>query len=115
MKIAVLTSGGHAPGMNAAVRAVSQSAFVRDWEVVQAVFGYVGLMEGVLEPVERDKLEGFMQLGGTVLGTERSDEFRRKRVSNARSTVWKRPVLKGWWWSGAAGASLEPTTCTSSG
>ena len=74
-KIAVLTSGGHAPGMNAAVRAVAQGAFVRGWEVVQAEFGYVGLMEGVLEPVDRKKLEGFMQLGGTVLGTERSDEF----------------------------------------
>ena len=75
MKIAVLTSGGHAPGMNAAVRAVAQGAFAREWEVVQAEFGYVGLMEGTLEPVDRNKLEGFMQLGGTVLGTERSDEF----------------------------------------
>lgn len=75
MKIAVLTSGGHAPGMNAAVRAVAQGAFARDWEVVQVKFGYMGLMKGDMEPVERGKLEGFMQLGGTVLGTERSDEF----------------------------------------
>lgn len=75
MKIAVLTSGGHAPGMNAAVRAVAQGAFARGWEVLQVTFGYMGLMEGDMQPVERDRLEGFMQLGGTVLGTERSDEF----------------------------------------
>lgn len=75
MKIAVLTSGGHAPGMNAAVRAVAQGAFARDWEVVQVEFGYMGLMKGDVQPVQRDRLEGFMQLGGTVLGTERSDEF----------------------------------------
>lgn len=75
MKIAVLTSGGHAPGMNAAVRAVAQGAFARGWEVVQVEFGYMGLMKGDVQPVQRDRLEGFMQLGGTVLGTERSDEF----------------------------------------
>ena len=75
MKIAVLTSGGHAPGMNAAVRAVAQGAFARDWEVLQVEFGYMGLMNGEMAPVDRDRLEGFMQLGGTVLGTERSDEF----------------------------------------
>ncbi|CAN5732691.1 hypothetical protein BH24ACT22_BH24ACT22_22280 [soil metagenome] len=93
MKIAVLTSGGHAPGMNAAVRAAAQGAFARDWEVVHVQFGYMGLMEGAFESVEREKLEGFMQLGGTVLGTERSDEFQTEE-GQRRASRPQWPPLK---------------------
>ena len=75
MKIAVLTSGGHAPGMNAAVRAVAQAAFSRGWEVMQVEAGFGGLLEGQMSPVDRSRLGGVMQQGGTLLGTERSDEF----------------------------------------
>jgi predicted nucleic acid-binding Zn ribbon protein len=46
VKIAVLTSGGDAPGMNAAVRAVARTAFARRWEVVGVEAGYKGLLEG---------------------------------------------------------------------
>ena len=46
MTIAVLTSGGVAPGMNAAVRAAAQAAFSRGWEVVAVEEGYYGLLEG---------------------------------------------------------------------
>lgn len=75
MRIGVLTSGGHAPGMNAAVRAVAKTALSRGWEVMQIEFGFGGLIEGDLRPVDRQGLEGFTQLGGTALGTERSKEF----------------------------------------
>ncbi len=53
MKIAVLTSGGHAPGMNAAVRAVAQAAFSRGWEVMQVEAGFGGLLEGQERAVDR--------------------------------------------------------------
>jgi 6-phosphofructokinase len=46
LKIAVLTSGGHAPGMNAAVRAVAQAAFSRGWEVMQVEAGFGGFWKG---------------------------------------------------------------------
>ena len=76
MRIAVLTGGGVAPGMNAAVRAVAQAAFSRGWEVVGAENAYDGLLEGRLQPVDRSRLGGLMHRGGTVLGTGRSKEVR---------------------------------------
>jgi 6-phosphofructokinase 1 len=76
MKIAVLTGGGVAPGMNAAVRAVAQAAFSRGWEVVGAENAYDGLLEGRLQPIDRSRLGGLMHRGGTMLGTGRSKEVR---------------------------------------
>lgn len=75
MKIAVLTSGGVAPGMSAAVRAVAQAAFARGWEAAVVDEGYYGLLEGGIRPVDRRKLWGYVQQGGTALGTGRSSEF----------------------------------------
>lgn len=84
MRIAVLTGGGVAPGMNAAVRAVAQAAFSRGWEVVGIEDAYDGLLEGRVRPVDRNRLGGLMHRGGTVLGTGRSKEVRepegRKRA-----------------------------------
>jgi 6-phosphofructokinase 1 len=77
MKIAILTGGGVAPGMNAAVRAVAQAAFSRGWEVVGAQNAYDGLLEGRLQPIDRSRLGGLMHRGGTVLGTGRSKEVRQ--------------------------------------
>ena len=76
MKIAVLTGGGVAPGMNAAVRAVAQTAFSLGWEVVGAENGYDGLLEGRLESLDRGRLAGLVHRAGTVLGTGRSKEVR---------------------------------------
>ncbi|MGH3145886.1 MAG: 6-phosphofructokinase, partial [Rubrobacter sp.] len=75
MRIAVLTSGGDAPGMNAAVRAVARTAFFRGWEVMGVWAGYKGLLEGRIYPMDRRRLGGIIHRGGTVLGTERSQEF----------------------------------------
>jgi 6-phosphofructokinase 1 len=74
MKIAVLTGGGVAPGMNAAVRAVAQAAFSRSWEVVGVENAYDGLLEGRFQPIDRSHLGGLMHRSGTVLGTGRSKE-----------------------------------------
>ena len=85
MKVAVLTAGGVAPGMNAAVRAVAQAAFSRGWEVLGIEDGYGGLLEGRIEPLDRARLGGLMHRAGTVLGTDRSKEVRteegRKRAA----------------------------------
>jgi 6-phosphofructokinase 1 len=75
VKIAVLTSGGDAPGMNAAVRAVARTAFARRWEVVGIEAGYQGLVEGRFQRLDNRGVGGILQRGGTVLGTARSTEF----------------------------------------
>jgi 6-phosphofructokinase 1 len=75
LRIALLTSGGDAPGMNAAVRAVARTAFFRGWEVMGGWAGYKGLLEGRIYPMDRRRLGGIIHRGGTVLGTERSPEF----------------------------------------
>ena len=80
MKVAVLTSGGVAPGMNAAVRAAAQAAFARGWEVVVVEDGYYGLLGGGIRPVQRPELWGLVQQGGTALGTGRSIAGEKRRL-----------------------------------
>ena len=86
MKIAVLTSGGVAPGMTAAVRAAAQAAFARGWEAVVVEEGYYGLLEGSIRPVDRRELWGFVQQGGTALGKAAPRSSRRAR--RARRRLW---------------------------
>ncbi len=75
MRIAILTSGGDAPGMNAAVRAAARTAFSMSWQVMKVESGYKGLLEGHISPIDRRRLGGIIRRGGTVLGTERTKEF----------------------------------------
>lgn len=74
-RIAVLTSGGDAAGMNAAVRAVTRSGLRRGWEVFGVRDGYAGLIDGLLEPLGARTVGGIIQRGGTVLGSTRCPEF----------------------------------------
>jgi 6-phosphofructokinase 1 len=74
----VLTSGGDAPGMNAAIRAVTRTALARGWEVFGVANGYAGLLAGSLAPLGARDVGGIIQRGGTVLGSARSPEFRDK-------------------------------------
>jgi 6-phosphofructokinase 1 len=75
-KIAVLTSGGDAPGMNAAVRAVTRGALAKGWEVFGARNGFAGLVSNTMGPLAARDVGGIIQHGGTVLGSARSPEFR---------------------------------------
>lgn len=75
-KIGVLTSGGDAPGMNAAVRAVVRKAIYHGVEVVGIKRGYTGFIEGDMMPMNRSSVADIIQKGGTVLRTSRSEEFR---------------------------------------
>jgi 6-phosphofructokinase 1 len=75
-KIAVLTSGGDSPGMNAAVRAVVRSAVAHDLEVYAVYHGYQGLIEGEFEGVGTHSVSNIIQRGGTILKSARSLEFR---------------------------------------
>lgn len=77
-KIAVLTSGGDAPGMNACIRAVVRAAIYNDIEVVGVVRGYDGLISGQFTPMNRRSVSNIIQKGGTILKSARSDEFKTK-------------------------------------
>ena len=75
-KIAVLTSGGDAPGMNAAVRAVVNSAIRRGVEVVGSKRGYSGLLENDLVPLTGKDVANIASMGGTFLYSDRCLEFK---------------------------------------
>jgi len=74
-RIGVLTSGGDAPGMNAAIRAVTRSGIEKGWKVYGIKRGYTGLINGEFLPLGRRDVGGIIQLGGTMLGSARSTEF----------------------------------------
>lgn len=75
-RIAVLTSGGDAPGMNAAIRAVTRAAIAQGWEVFGVRNGYAGILADAFEPLYARDVGGIIQRGGTVLGSARSARFR---------------------------------------
>ncbi|NLS78575.1 MAG: 6-phosphofructokinase [Chloroflexi bacterium] len=75
-KIAVLTSGGDAPGMNAAIRAVVRMGIGQGWQVYGVRHGYSGLIAGDMDRMTARDVSGIMQLGGTVLGSARCPEFK---------------------------------------
>src|SRR5690625_4721896 len=75
-KIGVLTSGGDAPGMNAAVRAVVRKAIYHQVEVYGIKNGYQGLIEGNIEKMELGSVGDIIQRGGTILFSARCEEFK---------------------------------------
>ena len=74
-RIGVLTSGGDAPGMNAAIRAVVRAGSEKEMKMFGIHHGYRGLLEGNIERLRARDVGGIIQLGGTVLGSARSEEF----------------------------------------
>ena len=79
-KIAVLTSGGDAPGMNAAIRAVVRTALHHHIEVMGVHRGYSGLLNGEMFPMNRSSVSDIIQRGGTILRTARCEEFKKEEV-----------------------------------
>lgn len=75
-KIAVLTSGGDAPGMNAAIRAVVRKGIYHGLELYGIKYGFQGLMEGNIEKMEIGSVGDIIQRGGTALFSARSEEFK---------------------------------------
>lgn len=74
-KIAILTSGGDSPGMNAAIRSVTRAAIQKGYEVYGSIRGYNGLIKGDIIKLERRDVSDIIQRGGTKLKTARSEEF----------------------------------------
>lgn len=88
-KIGVLTSGGDAPGMNAAIRAVVRTALYHDVEVYGILRGYSGMVENDMIKMDSKSVSKIIQLGGTILKTARCKEFyepegRQKAYNNLK-------------------------------
>ncbi|OIQ28553.1 MAG: 6-phosphofructokinase [Bacteroidetes bacterium MedPE-SWsnd-G2] len=77
-KIAVMTSGGDAPGMNAAIRSVVRTCAYYNIECVGIYRGYQGMIEGDFKPMDARSVKGIINKGGTMLKSARSTEFRTK-------------------------------------
>ncbi|HYX06870.1 MAG TPA: 6-phosphofructokinase [Bacteroidales bacterium] len=75
-RIGVLTSGGDAPGMNAAIRAVTRAAIYHGLEVYGIMRGYEGMMNGDFTKLESKDVSGIIQKGGTILETARCLKFK---------------------------------------
>jgi len=79
-KIAVLTSGGDSPGMNAAIRAVVRKGIYHDLEVYGIYHGFLGLVNGNIEKLELGSVGDIIQRGGTILRSARLPEFANPEV-----------------------------------
>lgn len=81
-KIGILTSGGDAPGMNAAIRSVTRNALANGIDVVGIKDGYKGLIEGNYVDFNRSSVSDILSRGGTILGSARLPEFKEEAVQD---------------------------------
>ena len=94
-RIAVLTSGGDAPGMNAAIRAVTRAGLDRGCEVYGVRSGYAGLIGGELTRLQARDVGGVIQQAGTFLGSARCSEFRTDEGKDKALSVLRREGIDG--------------------
>ncbi|WP_018249119.1 6-phosphofructokinase [Orenia marismortui] len=94
-KIAVLTSGGDAPGMNAAVRAVVRKAIYDGVEVIGVNRGYAGVIDGDFVKLDKSSVSDIIQRGGTFLRSARCDEFRTKEGRQKAAEQLKKEGVEG--------------------
>lgn len=90
--IGVLTSGGDAPGMNAAIRAVTRAAIFNGWKVKGIYRGYEGLINNDIKELTTESVSNTVQRGGTILKTARSEEF---MTAEGRKKAYDNMVASG--------------------
>ena len=94
-KIGVLTSGGDAPGMNAAIRAVVRKSIVNGLEVVGIERGFLGLLNEEIFEMNKRSVSDIIQQGGTILGTARCHEFREEEVQEQAAQICRKHGIDG--------------------
>lgn len=85
--IGVLTSGGDAPGMNAAIRAVVRAGLDKGLRVMGVQRGYSGLLNGEIFEMNRHSVSDIIQRGGTILKTARCEEFKKEEVRKKAAQI----------------------------
>ena len=93
--IGVLTSGGDAPGMNAAIRAVVRTALAHGKKVKGIMRGYQGLLDEEIIDMDKRSVADIIQRGGTILGTARCDDFRTKEGQERGAEICKKHGIDG--------------------
>lgn len=87
-KIGLVTSGGDAPGMNAAIRGVTRIAYSKNFQIFGFERGWEGLITNTFRPLTPRSVGGIIQLGGTILHTSRCPEFKSKEgIKKAADTL----------------------------
>ncbi|QNO16704.1 6-phosphofructokinase [Alkalicella caledoniensis] len=94
-RIAVMTSGGDAPGMNAAVRAVVRKGIYHGLEVYGIKRGFAGLIIGEMEKMELSSVADIIHRGGTILRTARCDEFKDPEVQKKAVELLREKGIDG--------------------
>ncbi len=94
-RIAVMTSGGDAPGMNAAIRAVVRYGVSKGLEVYGIMRGYAGLLEDDIKVLSFSDVGGIMERGGTILRTARCQEFKVDKGRQEAYKILKNHEIKG--------------------
>ncbi len=77
-KVGILTGGGDCPGLNSVIRAVVRYAGARDIETVGIKNGWKGLIENITTPLDIDSVSGILHKGGTILGTSRTNPYKKE-------------------------------------
>ena len=93
--IGVLTSGGDAPGMNAAIRAVVRKALCNGVKVKGIKKGYQGLLNEEIVEMEKKDVSDTIQRGGTILGTARCLEFKQEEVQEQAAEICRKHEIDG--------------------
>jgi len=87
-RIAVMTAGADAPGMNAAIRSVARRSFELGYDVLMVRDGYEGLLRGDIEIMNKKTVSGILPLGGSILGSSRvSPEFATQNIVKIREVL----------------------------
>jgi 6-phosphofructokinase 1 len=94
-KIVVLTSGGDAPGMNAAIRAVVRTGAFCDVKIYGCMEGFQGLVNRTLRPLDPESVANTIQYGGTMLKADRCEAFYEKKVRDECRTFLKQHAIDG--------------------
>ena len=94
-QIGVLTSGGDAPGMNAAIRAVAREAMHNKCKVIGIQRGYKGLLNEEFHEMKSINVAGIIHQGGTVLGTARCPEFKEEEVQQKAADICNKHGIDG--------------------
>jgi 6-phosphofructokinase 1 len=99
-RIAILTSGGDAPGMNAVIRAAVRTAIANEFELIGIKRGYAGLIGGEIFALSRDEVSNIIGRGGSILESSRSPEFetvdgRKKAADNLRRNKIEGLIIVG--------------------
>ena len=99
-KIGVMTSGGDAPGMNAAIRSVARTCAYHNIECVGIYRGYEGMIEGDFKELTARSVKGIINKGGTVLKSARSKEFRTQKVEKSIQCFKSKRnrCISSYWW-----------------